>query len=119
MLLEPSWLTEWTERLRRLAGHRLLPACLRGSHAQGLATRYSDVDFDVLVGGAAHESNLAWLIPHDGGLRHVSAAVADVASFLHEMSHPASWSFGWPVRSPIRPLWIDDSRPDLLIHELT
>jgi phosphoribosyl-AMP cyclohydrolase len=47
-------------------------------------------------------------------------SVADVASFLgEEMGQPARWSFGWPVRSPIRPLWIDDARPDLLLHELT
>jgi phosphoribosyl-AMP cyclohydrolase len=97
----------------------VLAVYLRGSHAQGAATRYSDVDFDVLVDGGHHESNPAWLIPHDGRLWHVSVAVADVESFLREMDEPAKWSFGWPVRSPIRPLWIDPSRPDLNLHELT
>ena len=84
-----------------------------------MATQYSDVDFDVLVDGGRHESNPVWLVPHDGRLRHVSVAVADVDSFLQQMDEPAKWSFGWPVRSPIRPLWIDPARPDLNLHELT
>src|SRR5215207_2179354 len=98
MLLDEAWLTEWTDRLRHLAGNRVLAVYLRGSHALGVATQYSDVDFDVLVHGGPHKSYPAWLVPHDGRLRHVSVAVADVTSFLQETSKPAKWSFGWPVR---------------------
>jgi phosphoribosyl-AMP cyclohydrolase len=120
MFLEASWLTGWTGRLRDLPGHCVLAVYLRGSHAQGTATPFSDIDFDVIVDGPTHHCNPAWLVEQDGRLRHVSVAVADVAGFLREeMGRPAKWAFGWPVRSPIRPLWIDESRPDLLLHELT
>jgi phosphoribosyl-AMP cyclohydrolase len=119
MLLDQTWLTEWTDRLRRLPGHRVLAIYLRGSHAQGTATRFSDVDFDVLVDEGPHKSYPVWLVPHEGRLRHVSVAVADVASFQREIASPAKWSFGWPVRSALHPLWIDDSRPELAVHELT
>jgi len=123
MTLDDRFLEEWTARLRDLPGPRVVAVYLRGSHAQGLATEYSDVDFDVLVQGLAqgeaHERFPAWLVPHEEGLRHVSVSVTDADAFLRELTEPARWAFGWPVSSPIRPLWIDPARPDLRLHALT
>jgi phosphoribosyl-AMP cyclohydrolase len=123
MTLDEAFLREWTARLRDLPGPRVLAIYLRGSHAQGLATEYSDVDFDVLVEGSpeggAYERFPAWLVPHEEGLRHVSVSVTDAEGFLRELAEPARWAFGWPVSSPIRPLWIDPSRPDLRLHAIT
>lgn len=119
MNLDEVFLAAWTARLRDLPGPRVLAVYLRGSHAQGLATEYSDVDFDVLVEGRSYERFPAWLEPHDEGLLHVSVSVTDVDGFRREMTQPAKWAFGWPVQSPIRPLWTDPSRPDLRIYALT
>ncbi len=123
MTLDDAFVTAWTRRLRSLPGPRVLAVYLRGSYAQGMATEYSDVDFDVLVEnvveGEAYQRFPAWLEPHEQGLRHVSVAVTDAAGFLRELTEPAKWAFGWPVSSPIRPLWTDPSRPDLVLHALT
>jgi phosphoribosyl-AMP cyclohydrolase len=119
MTLEQAFLDEWTARLRDLPGPRVFAVYLRGSHAQDLATEYSDIDFDVLVEGGAYERFPAWLVPHGQGLRHVSVSVTDVGGFLRELGEPAKWAFGWPVASPVRPLWIDNSHPDLRMYMLT
>jgi phosphoribosyl-AMP cyclohydrolase len=119
MTLDEAFLAEWTARLRELPGPPVLAVYLRGSHAQGTATEYSDVDFDVLVDGGLYERFPAWLVPYGEGLRHVSVSVSDAGSFFRELSEPAKWAFGWPVSSPIRPLWIDESRPGLRLTALT
>jgi phosphoribosyl-AMP cyclohydrolase len=119
MTLDEAFFEDWTARLRDLPGPRVLAVYLRGSHAQGLATEYSDVDFDVLVEGVAYERFPAWIVLSGENLRHVSVSMADVETFRRELTEPARWAFGWPVSSPIRPLWIDPSRPDLRLHAIT
>jgi len=96
---------EWVQRLRGLAGPEVIGVLLRGSHARGTATAYSDVDFDVLVGGPPYANYPAYLIEMDGRLTHVSVAIRDAASWLDRLERPATWSYGFPVATAARLLW--------------
>ncbi len=80
---------------------------LRGSHARRAATAHSDVDVDVLVGGAPYAARRAYLAEHSGRLTHVSVAARDVRSWVTRLGEPADWAFGLPVAAPARLLWAD------------
>ncbi|SCL15903.1 phosphoribosyl-AMP cyclohydrolase [Micromonospora nigra] len=80
---------------------------LRGSHARRAATAHSDVDVDVLVGGAPYAARRAYLAEHSGRLTHLSVASRDVRSWIVRLGEPADWAFGLPVTAPARLLWAE------------
>lgn len=80
---------------------------LRGSHARRAATAHSDVDLDVLVGGAPYAARRAYLDESAGQVTHVSVAARDIRSWVHRLGEPADWAFGLPVTAPARLLWAD------------
>lgn len=108
-----GFLDDWAARLRRAADRPVVGILLRGSHARRAATAQSDVDLDVLVGGAPYAATRAYLAEAPGGrLTHVSVAARDVRSWLTRLGEPADWAFGLPVTAPVRLLWAeDDWRP--------
>ncbi|QOC91115.1 phosphoribosyl-AMP cyclohydrolase [Micromonospora craniellae] len=97
----------WAARLRATADRPVVGILLRGSHARRAATPYSDVDVDVLVGGAPYAVRRAYLTEHSGRLTHVSVAARDVRSWVTRLGEPADWAFGLPVTAPARLLWAD------------
>ncbi|MBE1492307.1 phosphoribosyl-AMP cyclohydrolase [Plantactinospora soyae] len=107
-LLQLGFLDDWTDRLRRAPGPPVVGVLLRGSHARGAATAYSDVDIDVLVSGGPYVAYPAYLAETGERLTHLSVAVRDVRSWLARLDQPADWSFGLPVVAPARLLWASD-----------
>lgn len=106
-MLAPGFLDDWVDRLRTISGPPTVALFLRGSHARGAATEFSDVDLDVLVAGPAPASYPAYLAQTGDRLVHVSVAVRDVDSWLARLDQPAPWAFGLPVAAPARLLWAD------------
>lgn len=102
-------IADWTERLRTLAPD-VAAVVLRGSHARGNATIYSDIDVDVLTTGERDPSWPVSIDERDGVLYHVSVALTSVASWLAEEQEPESYGFGLPIEVPIRVLWTADPR---------
>ena len=98
-------ITTWTDRLRdQFQG--ALAILLKGSHVRGDAGPHSDIDFDVLVDGPETERYPLWIEPDASGrLRHVSAGVRDLATWLADGDEPEPWALGLPVREPTRLLW--------------
>ena len=98
-------ITTWTDRLR----HEIPDAVavlLKGSHVWGDDGPHSDIDFDVLVDGPETERYPLWIEPDASGrLRHVSAGVRDLASWIADGNEPEPWALGLPVREPTRLLW--------------
>lgn len=78
---------------------------LKGSHARGEATLWSDIDFDVLVSTSDTESYRTWLEEIDGRLVHVSAAVEGIGGWLEDAEEASSWSFGLPTAETTQLLW--------------
>ncbi|GLZ59882.1 hypothetical protein Misp05_34580 [Micromonospora sp. NBRC 107095] len=93
--------------MRQAAERPVVGILLRGSHARRAATAHSDVDLDVLVGGAPYAARRAYLAESAGQLTHVSVAARDVRSWVHHLGEPADWAFGLPVTAPARLLWAD------------
>lgn len=112
--VEGGLLACWTDRLRALPGPPAVGVLLRGSHARGAATAYSDLDLDLLVAGGSYQANPAFLGEAGGHLVHVSVAVRDVESWFARLRTPAPWSFGLPVDTPARLLWAADGWRDRL-----
>jgi Phosphoribosyl-AMP cyclohydrolase len=106
--LQRGFLDDWTDRLRRLPGPPVVGILLRGSHARGAATPYSDVDIDVLVSGGPYVAHPAFFAETGDRLTHLSVAVRDVRSWLDRLDQPAEWSFGLPVVAPVRLLWASE-----------
>ncbi|SIN09211.1 phosphoribosyl-AMP cyclohydrolase [Micromonospora cremea] len=106
-LPDSGFLEDWAARLRQAAERPVVGILLRGSHARRAATAHSDVDLDVLVGGAPYEARRAYLAESAGRLTHVSVAARDVRSWVHRLGEPADWAFGLPVTAPARRLWAD------------
>lgn len=102
-----GFLEDWAARLRQAAERPVVGILLRGSHARRTATAHSDVDLDVLVGGAPYAARRAYLAESAGRLTHVSVAARDVRSWVHRLGEPADWAFGLPVTAPARLLWAD------------
>ncbi|GIJ77731.1 phosphoribosyl-AMP cyclohydrolase [Micromonospora phaseoli] len=97
----------WAARLRATADRPVVGILLRGSHARQAATAHSDVDVDVLVGGAPYAARRAYFAEHSGRLTHVSVAARDIRSWVDRLGEPADWAFGLPVTAPARLLWAD------------
>lgn len=93
--------------MRQAAERPVVGILLRGSHARRDATAHSDVDLDVLVGGAPYAARRAYLAESAGQVTHVSVAARDVRSWVHRLGEPADWAFGLPVTAPARLLWAD------------
>ncbi len=93
--------------MRQAAERPVVGILLRGSHARRAATAHSDVDLDVLVGGAPYAARRAYLAESAGQVTHVSVAARDVRSWVHRLGEPADWAFGLPVTAPARLLWAD------------
>ncbi len=106
-LPDSGFLEDWAARLRQAAERPVVGILLRGSHARRAATAHSDVDLDVLVGGAPYAARRAYLAESAGRLTHVSVAARDVRSWVHRLGEPADWAFGLPVSAPARLLWAD------------
>ncbi|MBQ0903314.1 phosphoribosyl-AMP cyclohydrolase [Micromonospora sp. U21] len=106
-LPDSGFLEDWAARLRQAAERPVVGILLRGSHARQAATTHSDVDLDVLVGGAPYQARRAYLAESAGRLTHVSVAARDVRSWVHRLGEPADWAFGLPVTAPARLLWAD------------
>ncbi|MBQ1032337.1 phosphoribosyl-AMP cyclohydrolase [Micromonospora sp. C97] len=106
-LPDSGFLEDWAARLRQAAERPVVGILLRGSHARRAATAHSDVDLDVLVGGAPYAARRAYLAESAGQLTHVSVAARDVRSWVHRLGEPADWAFGLPVTAPARLLWAD------------
>ncbi|SCG42195.1 phosphoribosyl-AMP cyclohydrolase [Micromonospora echinaurantiaca] len=104
---DSGFLADWTARLRAAAERPVVGIMLRGSHARRAATAHSDVDVDVLLGGAPYAARRAYLAEHGGRLTHVSVAARDVRSWVTRLGEPADWAFGLPVAAPARLLWAD------------
>ncbi|MBF9133550.1 phosphoribosyl-AMP cyclohydrolase, partial [Plantactinospora sp. S1510] len=118
-LLQLGFLDDWTDRLRRAPGPPVVGVLLRGSHARGAATTYSDVDIDVLVSGGPYVAYPAYLAETGDRLTHLSVAVRDVRSWLARLDQPADWSFGLPVVAPTRLLWASEEwRPSVELTEI-
>lgn len=107
----------WTIRLRQ-EHMEAVAILLKGSHARRNAETFSDIDFDVLVSGDPIEDYPMYLVDPDGkALRHVSIAVVDLASWLHDETEPVDWAFGFGVRVATRLLWAKSDRvAELLDH---
>ncbi|MCM0678472.1 phosphoribosyl-AMP cyclohydrolase, partial [Micromonospora phytophila] len=97
---DEGFLDDWTARLRAGAERPVVGIMLRGSHARRAATAHSDVDLDLLLGGAPYAARRAYLAEHAGRLTHVSVAARDVRSWLARLGEPADWAFGLPVEAP-------------------
>ncbi|SCF01244.1 phosphoribosyl-AMP cyclohydrolase [Micromonospora chokoriensis] len=106
-LPDSGFLEDWAARLRQAAERPVVGILLRGSHARRAATAHSDVDLDVLVGGAPYAARRAYLAETAGRVTHVSVAARDVRSWVHRLGEPADWAFGLPVSTPARLLWAD------------
>ncbi|MBG6064129.1 phosphoribosyl-AMP cyclohydrolase [Micromonospora ureilytica] len=106
-LPDSGFLEDWAARLRQAAERPVVGILLRGSHARRAATAHSDVDLDVLVGGAPYAARRAYLAESAGQVTHVSVAARDVRSWVHRLGEPADWAFGLPVTAPARLLWAD------------
>lgn len=106
-LPDAGFLDDWAARLREFADRPVVGIMLRGSHARRAATAHSDVDLDVLVGGAPYAARRAYLARTPGRLTHVSVAARDVHSWVAHLGEPADWAFGLPVLAPARLLWAD------------
>ncbi|SBV30583.1 phosphoribosyl-AMP cyclohydrolase [Micromonospora krabiensis] len=106
-LPDAGFLDDWAARLRQFADRPVVGIMLRGSHARRAATPHSDVDLDVLVGGAPYAAWRAYLAETPGRLTHVSVAARDVRSWVARLNEPADWAFGLPVHAPARLLWAD------------
>lgn len=102
-----GFLDDWAARLRKFGERPVVGIMLRGSHARQAATEHSDVDLDVLVGGAPYAARRAYLAPTAGRLTHVSVAARDVRSWVARLGEPPDWAFGLPVLTPARLLWAD------------
>ncbi|RZT80038.1 phosphoribosyl-AMP cyclohydrolase [Micromonospora violae] len=106
-LPDSGFFEDWAARLRQAAERPVVGILLRGSHARRAATAHSDVDLDVLVGGAPYAARRAYLAESAGQVTHVSVAARDVRSWVHRLGEPADWAFGLPVTAPARLLWAD------------
>ena len=104
---DSGFFDDWAARLRATTDRPVVGILLRGSHARRAATAHSDVDVDVLVGGAPYAACRAYLAEHSGRLTHVSVAARDVRSWVSRLGEPADWAFGLPVTAPARLLWAD------------
>lgn len=93
--------------MRQAAERPVVGILLRGSHARRAATAHSDVDLDVLVGGAPYAARRAYLDESAGQVTHVSVAARDIRSWVDRLGEPADWAFGLPVTAPARLLWAD------------
>lgn len=104
-------IARWADRLREeIPGS--VAILLKGSHARGDAGPHSDIDFDVLVAGAATERYPVWFDRDtDSRLRHVSVGVQDAAGWLNDAGEPEPWAYGLQVRESMRLLWAEN--PDL------
>ncbi|MBM0206860.1 nucleotidyltransferase domain-containing protein [Micromonospora sp. STR1s_5] len=99
-LPDSGFLEDWAARLRQAAERPVVGILLRGSHARRAATAHSDVDLDVLVGGAPYAARRAYLDESAGQVTHVSVAARDIRSWVHRLGEPADWAFGLPVTAP-------------------
>ncbi|MBQ0994179.1 phosphoribosyl-AMP cyclohydrolase [Micromonospora sp. H61] len=106
-LPDSGFLEDWAARLRQAAERPVVGILLRGSHARRAATAHSDVDLDVLVGGAPYAARRAYLDESAGQVTHVSVAARDIRSWVDRLGDPADWAFGLPVTAPARLLWAD------------
>ncbi|GAB3862306.1 hypothetical protein GCM10029963_68260 [Micromonospora andamanensis] len=104
---DSGFFDDWAARLRERADRPVVGILLRGSHARRAATAHSDVDLDVLLGGAPYAARQAYLAEHSGRLTHVSVAARDIRSWVSRLGEPADWAFGLPVTAPTRLLWAD------------
>ncbi|NGM15281.1 phosphoribosyl-AMP cyclohydrolase [Verrucosispora sp. CWR15] len=104
---DSGFFDDWAARLRASADRPVVGILLRGSHARRAATAHSDVDVDVLLGGAPYAARRAYLAEHSGRLTHVSVAARDIHSWVTRLGEPADWAFGLPVTAPTRLLWAD------------
>lgn len=87
-LPDAGFLDDWAARLRQFADRPVVGIMLRGSHARRAATPHSDVDLDVLVGGAPYAAWRAYLAETPGRLTHVSVAARDVRSWVARLNEP-------------------------------
>lgn len=86
----------------------VIAVLLKGSHARGEATPWSDMDFDVLVSTPSTEIYRTWLVEVDDRLVHVSAAVEGIDDWLADADEPSSWSLGLPTAETTRLVWVAD-----------
>lgn len=105
-MIDRQFVDAWSDRLRTEVP-AVVAVLLKGSHVQGTAGPWSDLDFDVLVERPDPvEEYRAWLVDGPAGnLVHVSVAVTDVPSWSEDGDHAATWAFGFPSREQFTVLW--------------
>lgn len=103
-LLQSGFIDDWATRLRGTR-RAVVGILLRGSHARGAATAFSDVDLDVLVTGPPQVSRRAYLADIGERFAHLSVVTRDVETWLARLHEPVDWAFGLPVDAPARLLW--------------
>lgn len=97
-------IAQWADRLRQ-EHPDAVAVVLKGSHARGEATQWSDIDFDVLVSTPGTEIYRTWIEPVNGQLVHISAAVESLAGWLADADEPSEWSLGLPTVETTQLLW--------------
>lgn len=95
---------QWVDRLRQ-EHPDAVAVVLKGSHARGEASRWSDIDFDVLVSTPDTEVYRTWIEPVGDRLVHVSAAVESLSGWLADADEPSEWSLGLPTVETTKLLW--------------
>ncbi|HEV2529526.1 MAG TPA: nucleotidyltransferase domain-containing protein [Thermomicrobiales bacterium] len=102
-----QYVAGWVERLRT-AIPGAVAILAKGSVARGDATRWSDLDLDVLTDRPEDHRYPVFLEDEGGRLRHVSVAVHGAERWLERMAEPAHWAFGLAARQATRLLWCPD-----------
>jgi hypothetical protein len=97
-------IAQWVDHLRQ-EHPDAVAVVLKGSHARGEATQWSDIDFDVLVSAPGTELYRTWIEPVNGRLVHISAAVESLSGWLADAEEPSSWSLGLPTTETTQLLW--------------
>lgn len=95
---------------------RAVAIILKGSHALGTATPYSDVDFDVLLPTPDVEDYRTWLEPYNGRLVHISAAVESADAWIADSAEHSIWSLGLPTIETTKLLWAADDDLRAKLH---
>lgn len=111
-----QFIAHWVDRLRQEYPDAVA-ILLKGSHARGEATVWSDIDFDVLVGTERVEDYRTWIEPVGERLVHISAAVESLAGWLADSDQPSSWSLGLPTIETTQLLWADDDATLERLHK--
>lgn len=81
---------------------------LKGSHARGEASTWSDIDFDVLVSEPDFEEYRAWIEPWQNRLVHISTALETADAWERDSSEPSPWSLGLPTIETTKLMWAVD-----------